>query len=105
MTYRDTARRFAMAEQSTRYGAAPTPHALAADKLPLSEWAESRRADMTPHTIANSHALHVQSAAADLREALTRFENADGSELNNPADPLADAARALLAAIGEDADA
>lgn len=100
MTYRDTARRLALAEQSTRYGAAPTPHALAADKLPMSEWAEARRHDMTPQTIAHNHAAHVSDTAAELRDILDAYDE-------GPADPLAlaeelqDAARALLAAIGE----
>ncbi|WP_406245861.1 hypothetical protein ACI7YT_12535 [Microbacterium sp. M] len=103
MTYQDTARAFVRAEQSTRAGFTPTPEALAADRLPLSEWAEPRRADMTPQTIAKNHVRHVSDTAHELREALGKWENADGSELDDPARPLADAARALLTAIGENA--
>ena len=83
MTYRETARRFALAESST----AAT---LAADKLPTSEWAEARRDTMTPATIAQNHALHVSDCAAELRE----YESAKAGRLTI-------AARALLAAIGE----
>ncbi|ALJ19522.1 hypothetical protein [Microbacterium sp. No. 7] len=97
MSYRETARAFATAESNNH----PAHGGQAADSLPVSDWAESRREHMTPQTIAANHALHVESAAAELREALW---NAD---VDNPMQRLAlladveDAARALLAAIGE----
>lgn len=103
MTYAETARRFARAETSTRAGFTPDPATLAADKLPMSDWAEARRADMSPRTVAANHALHVSDCAAELRDILAAHDE-------GPADPLAladelqDAARALLAAIGEGAE-
>jgi hypothetical protein len=106
VTYRDTARRFALAEQSTRYGAAPTPHALAAEKLPMSEWGEARRDMLSPRTIAANHASHVSGTAFNLRDALTRAEQEANPmhRLSILAD-VEDAARALLHAIGEGAEA
>lgn len=74
----------------------------AAKRLPLSEWAEAVRDLMTPRTIAANHALHVADCAHELRKALREAEETD-----NPIARLAaladveDAARALLAAIGE----
>lgn len=67
---------------------------------------DTARAGMTPETIAANHALHVSDTAHELREALTR-----ASEERDPMARLValadveDAARALLAAIGEGADA
>lgn len=70
MSYPETARRFARAEGSTRAGAAPTPEALAADKLPMSAWAEERRTEMSPATIARNHADYVRDVAHTLRHAI-----------------------------------
>ena len=100
MSYQDTARAFARAERSTRAGCAPTPEALAADRLPLSEWSESRRDLMSPQTIAANHALHVRLTAHELREALGAPRTPAPAE---KAARVAAAARDLLAAIGEDA--
>ena len=75
----------------------------AADLLPLSEWAEPRRRHMTPQTVAANHALHVRSSADDLRRALweaAQWEADPMGRLAALAD-VEDAARALLAAIGE----
>lgn len=99
MTYAETARRFARAETSTRAGFAPDPATLAADKLAMSEWGETRRDLMSPATIAANHALHVSGLASELREALAYYSRGTASE--RTADVLADAAHALLAAIGE----
>ena len=104
MTYRDTARAFVRAENETRAGFTPTPGALASDRLPMSEWAESRRETMTPQTIAQNHALHVSDCAAELRELIEDTRPFSGWAMNSEdAAALATAARALLAAIGEDA--
>ncbi|ALJ22057.1 hypothetical protein [Microbacterium sp. No. 7] len=106
MTYPETARRFALAEQSTRSGAAPDVATLGAAKLPMSDWAEARRDIMGPQTIAANHALHVQGAAFDLRKAAAEWE-AIASTPTTPeqrhvaAQRMDTAARALLAAIGE----
>ncbi|WP_217181597.1 hypothetical protein [Streptomyces sp. AC495_CC817] len=100
MTYADTARAFTHAEDSApRY---PNAQRLDADKLPMSEWAEARRADMTPATIAQNHAAHVSDAAFSLRDALARADQEANPihRLSILAD-VEDGARALLAAIGE----
>ena len=70
MSYQDTARAFARAERSETFGRPDSPYALSADRLPLSEWGESRRDLMSPQTIAANHALHVRLTARELREAL-----------------------------------
>lgn len=102
MSYRDTARAFAQAE-SNLYSPRRT---LAADKLPMSDWAEDRRDLMSPQTIAQNHALHVAEAVCTLREALATAVELGHHETGQPTRyPLKDAARALLAAIGEGGDA
>jgi hypothetical protein len=97
MTYRRTVDAYAAAEEGDTF---------AADALPLSEWAEARRDLMTPQTIAANHALHVESAAHALRKALAwsddPSEEGGGIVLGGLA--VADAALALLAAIGEDTE-
>lgn len=86
MTYPDTARAFAQTIAADSFAAAA--------KLPMSDWAEAHRHLANPQTIAANHALHVQSLARDLREALTISPNTKKVSV---------AARALLAAIGEEA--
>lgn len=102
MTYRDTARAFATAERDPYY-----QHPDAYETLPLSEWSEARRHDMTPQTIAANHALHVSGTAAALRETLRPSDfdwNAALSEgrVTFRAYKMEQAARALLLAIGEE---
>jgi hypothetical protein len=103
MSYQETAHRYAVASFRT-YGEHPTSmqRIEACERLPLSEWADALRVIMTPQTIAANHALHVSDCALDLRRALWEADETD--------DPMArlaalanveDAARALLAAIGE----
>lgn len=95
MTYPETARAYAAAE----YGPAISGQH---DALPMSNWAEARRDLMTPQTVAENHALHVQDCAAELREIIADVRPYSGWALNSEdAAQLADAARALLAAIGE----
>ena len=111
MSYPDTAAAYVIAGDLL----APqrlTPRA-AADLLPLAEWSESRRRHMTPQTVAANHALHVRSSAAWLRETIAAHERAALANGREDADDMtderervagmevADAARALLAAIGE----
>lgn len=100
MTYRDTARRYARAVQSTRYGGAPDPAAIGADKLPLPTLTD--RTKMSTRGIAEAHAAHVSDMARMLRDALALHDAR--TELATIAQvALAGAARALLAAIGEEA--
>lgn len=106
MSYRETARRFALAESSARYGAASDPATLAAVKLPMSEWAEVRREGMTPQTIAHNHALHVEGVADDLRTMLAAPAPEPDRLTITPAELeryrwIERHARRLLAAIGE----
>ncbi len=97
MSYKDTARAFAQAESNNH----AAHGGQAAEKLAMSEWAESRRDLMTPQTIAENHALHVRGCAAVLRDALTCVTEDTTSSGYEIADRVAYAARALLAVIGE----
>ena len=103
MTYAETARRFVRASESTRAGAAPDAATLAADNLPMSPWAESRRVLMSPQTIAANHALHVSDAADDLASAIASYARGTADERTGAGDALANAARVILRAIGEGA--
>ncbi|MEY4081130.1 MAG: hypothetical protein RL430_1560 [Actinomycetota bacterium] len=99
MSYQETARAFVQAEAPNL----PPYHngTHAADKLPMSAWAESRRAGMTPETIAANHALHVADCAADLRAQVLAWA-APAFDPASPEGRFRTAARALLAAIGEE---
>jgi len=105
MSYRDTARAYVQAERyTTPTSGTPSPGAMHhAAKLPMSEWAESRRDLMSPQTIARNHAEHVEERAAELREALERYkkDREFGGGIVLGALVVADAAQALLNAIGE----
>jgi hypothetical protein len=107
MTYSQTVRAVAQIERPdpTANNRVVAEHA-AARKLPMSEWAESRRDTMTPATIAQNHAMHVSDTAFSLRDALARADQEGNTmmRLATLAD-VEDAARALLAAIGEGHDA
>ena len=99
MSYPDTARAFARAEDR-----AHKHRAASAALLPLSEWADLRRDIATPQTIAANHALHVQDAAYTLRNALRIQAQSDRERMvtqDEAAQMVAESARALLAAIGE----
>lgn len=95
MTYRNTAYAFAQTVVADSFAAA--------SRLPMPNREEPRRDMMTPATIAQNHALHVESLAAELREALAWYaddsESGGGIVLGGLA--VATAARALLRAIGE----
>lgn len=91
------------------YTAAEDGDTTAAADLPLSEWAEARRLNMTPQTVAHNHAAHVSDAAHALRETL-RPDGFDWDDVfmrggvTLRAFKMERAARALLAAIGEAAE-
>ncbi|GAB2699167.1 hypothetical protein BKA24_001761 [Microbacterium marinum] len=95
MSYRDTARAFVDAQSAYAF---PDRLRAAARALPMSEWAEARRDQMTPQTVAANHAAHVSDAAHALREIIRAY---DADAPNYREDELRDAAHALLAAIGE----
>lgn len=88
MSYAETA-----AEYTRALRGFPAPN------LPLSALAEERRDTLNPMRIAANHAAHVRDLAYALREALS--EDAQGKPLRAYTIALEDAARALLAAIGE----
>lgn len=87
------------AANSTRGGAAPDITTRAADRLPLSEWSEAHRRDLSPQTIAMNWRANVGDTAHTLREALTAAQN--GGTAGDPENVRA-AAVALLRALGED---
>lgn len=107
MSYRATARAYAIAEGHVPASVAMMTAQEAADALPLSDWAESHRADSTPVTVAANHALHVGGAAHEMRGALREFAYAVETKSIQPDDlaRIQEAARALLAAIGEEENA
>lgn len=98
MTYRDTARAYVQAESNNH----PAHGGQGAEILPMSWEAERSRSDMTPQTIAVNHAMHVNSAAYELRGILDYHAKDAGMVTDaEMAGLIAERARALLAAIGE----
>lgn len=75
---------------------------IAADALPLSEWSEDRRftIPLTPQTVALNWRSNVADTAHALREALSD-EAQESKPLRTYVVDVENAARALLAAIGE----
>lgn len=101
MTYRDTARAFIRAETAD---AVWTNQAHWLDSITRGI-PENQATGYEPNRTARRYAEHVESLAAEMREVLGKWENSDGTEFDDFAYMLANASRALLAAIGEDADA
>ncbi|MBT2484788.1 MULTISPECIES: hypothetical protein [unclassified Microbacterium] len=97
MSYRDTARAFATAS-ATEERWSPQAHWLDS----ITRGTPSHDATgYDPNATARAYGRHVEKLAADLREALS--DDAQEKPLRAYAVTLEDAARALLAAIGEDA--